>query len=120
MLTPFPGLLTWGLLSPLIIRITLGVILTYWGYKALRDTSGTTNKKVTGIVDVVVGLMCIVGFYTQIAAMIAALGLIIRIIERIKNKAFLTDGINYYLIVLVLALSLIVTGAGLFAFDIGL
>jgi uncharacterized membrane protein YphA (DoxX/SURF4 family) len=98
----------------------LGIILTYWGYKALRDSSSTTNKKAVGVVDVVVGLMCIVGLYTQIAAMIAALGLIVRIIERIKNKAFLTDGVNYYIIVLVLALSLIVTGAGLFAFDLGL
>ena len=120
MLTPFPSLLSWSLISPLIIRITLGIVLAYWGYKALRDSAGTPGKKAIGIVDVVVGLMCIIGFFTQIAAMIAALGLIVRIIERIKNRAFITVGINYYLIVLVLALSLIVTGAGIWAFDLGL
>jgi putative oxidoreductase len=118
MLSLFPTLLSWQEVSPLIIRVVLGAVFLFWAYKALKGFAGpSTNKKIAAIIELIVGVLLVIGLWTQAAAIVAAINLIIRLIERAQKKAFLTDGVNYYLILLVLSLSLIVTGAGIWAID---
>lgn len=120
MLSLFPSLLSWNQLSPLIIRVVLGVVMFYWGYKGLRDKSTSGTKKLGNAGEAIIGILLVIGLWTQAAAGIAAIGLIVCIVGKIKSKAFLTDGVNYTLLLLVLALSLLVTGAGAFSFDLPL
>jgi uncharacterized membrane protein YphA (DoxX/SURF4 family) len=119
MLTLFPTLLSWQEASPLLIRVVLGAVYIYWGVKRVRAAQASTGGKALGIVDCVVGLALVVGFWTQLAAALVALDLLWRSIKKVTEKAFLTEGVNYYLVLLVLALSLLVTGAGWLAFDAG-
>ena len=75
---------------------------------------------VLGIIEGVAGILLVIGLWTQVAALVVFVDLVIRLVERIMKKAFLTDGVNYYLVLLVMAISLMVTGAGWIAFDLPL
>ncbi|MDE2038348.1 MAG: hypothetical protein KGI69_03990 [Patescibacteria group bacterium] len=119
-LSLFPSLLTWQLAAPLMIRIVLGAVFIHWAYKELRNPVATIHAKGLCVIEGLAGILIFIGLYTQGAALVAAIDLVIRLIGRISKKAFLTDGVNYYLLLLVLAASLMVTGPGFLAFDLPL
>lgn len=118
MLSIFPSLLSYEQLSPFLIRITLGAILIFWAYRGLRDQGASSVKKSGNVLEAIIGLLIVIGLWTQAAASIAAIGLLVCLIGKLKDRAFLSDGVNYTLILFVLAISLLVTGAGWFAFDL--
>ena len=123
MLSLFPYFLSYQQLSPLIIRVTLGVVFLYWAYTEFKKacSSKVSNKeKVCAIVEAFSGAFLIIGLWTQAAALVAIIGLVIEIAGKIRKRAFLTDGVNYYILLLVMAISLIFTGAGALAFDLPL
>ena len=119
-LSLFPYLLSWSQLSPVLIRLALGFIFIFWSYRGLRGKDVSTGMNAVAGIECVAGVLLIIGLWTQAAALVAAIDLVIRLIERIRNKAFLTDGVNYYLLLLVMALSLMTTGPGFWAFDLPL
>ncbi|MDE1940495.1 MAG: hypothetical protein KGI66_00005 [Patescibacteria group bacterium] len=120
MLSAFPYLLSFERLGPTLIRLSLGAVFAFWAYRAVKEKSANNQSKALGILEGIAGLMLIAGFLTQIAALFAAIDLVVRLVGRARNRALLTDGVNYYLILLVMAISLLVTGAGFFAFDLPL
>ena len=120
MLSVFPSLLSYSQLSPFLIRIALGVIFIYWTYKILRNTNNEAKTKAIALIEGVAGVLLVIGLWTQVAALVAIIDLGIRLVQKIMKKSFLTDGVNYYLVLLVMAVSLIVTGAGWLAFDLPL
>lgn len=123
MLSIFPSLLSWQLVSPLIIRLTLASILIFWSYRSFakyKKEEPDINKKVVRLIESLCGLLLIVGLWTQLVALIIIIDLIIRLYNKYTDKALFTDGINYYLILLVLAISLLFTGPGFIAFDLSL
>lgn len=120
MLSLFPTLLSCQQLSPLLIRLTLGIVLLYWAYLGLKDHKQSIAKKVGDVIEIIVGILLIIGLWTQAAALVAAIGLLVCIISKIQKHAFLTNGVNYLLILLILAISLVVTGVGWYGFDLPL
>lgn len=123
MLSIFPSLLSWQLLSPLIIRLTLASVFIFWSYRSIskyKKEVQSTNQKVIRLIESVCGLLLIVGLWTQLVTLIIIIDLVIRLYKKYTDKALFTDGINYYLILLVLAISLLLTGPGLIAFDLAL
>ena len=116
MFSIFPSLLSYQMLAPLLIRLTLGAIFVYWTYKTLKSRPNT-NKKAIAVIEGVTGLLLIIGLWTQVAALIITIDLIIRLYQKSQKRALLTDGVNYYFILLILALSLMFTGAGFVAID---
>jgi uncharacterized membrane protein YphA (DoxX/SURF4 family) len=118
-LSLFPYLLSYQQLSPFIIRIVLGVTLAYFGYDKIRDgaKSSGSNSKIYGWVEIIVAIFLIIGLWTQLAAILNAVILVIKIGWKIKEKKFLTDGVNYYILLLAMAISLVFTGAGFLAID---
>lgn len=119
-LSLFPSLLSWSELSPLLIRLVLAAVFIHWSYRGLKNPSATAKTKGIALIEGIAGILLVIGLWTQAAALVAIVDLVIRLVERIQKKAFLTDGVNYYLILLVLALSLLVTGAGWYGFDLRL
>ena len=117
MLSVFPSLLSWNQLAPLLTRLALGAVFVFWSYKAFKKPSKTSKDKTIAGIEGLAGILMILGLWTQIGALVAIIDLLVRLYERAKNKAFLTDGVNYYLLLLVMALGLMVTGAGMIAFD---
>ncbi len=122
MLSLFPSLLTYERLGPFIIRGVLGITLAYFGYLKImnRGRSSGSNSVRYGIVEVFLSAFLIIGLYTQLTALINALILVSNIVFTPKQKALFSDGINYYVLLLVMAISLLFTGAGAFAFDLPL
>ena len=119
MLSFFPSLLVLEGFAPLLLRIALGSVFVFWAYRKLRSRENT-KRIIGGAIEAIIGVFLIVGFLTQLAALISAIILSIHIIAKIKKKEFLTDGVNYYLILLFISLALLLTGAGFIAFDLPL
>jgi hypothetical protein len=119
MLSFFPALFTYEFFAPVILRLTLGVVFLYWASKGLKKGHGT-KLKTYSVIELLLGLIFVVGFYVQVAALVAAVIFIVRLVQKIKAKSFFTDGVNYFFLLLVISLSLMVLGAGAFAFDLPL
>ncbi|MFA6315315.1 MAG: hypothetical protein WC648_03040 [Candidatus Paceibacterota bacterium] len=117
MTSVFPSLLSWSELSPFLIRIVLGITFLFFAYKTFRQANVTIPRKTLATAQMLAGLLLVIGLWSQVAALFIIIYLIVLIVGKIRNRAFLTDGINYYLLLLVMAISILVTGAGLFGFD---
>jgi len=115
----FPTLLAHADIAPLIIRAVLGLTLAYFGYeKAIgKGQSSGSNSAVLGLAEIFVAIFLVIGLYTQIAAVVNALILVIKIGNKFGEGKVLTDGINYYILLLAMAASLIFTGGGAFGLD---
>lgn len=118
----FPYLLTYEQLAPFVIRIVLGITLAYFGYQKIkgRGTSSGSNSIVYGAIEMIIAVFLVIGLFTQLAALLNAVILVIKIGYKIRDKAFLTDGINYYVLLLAMAIAVIFSGAGFLAFDLPL
>lgn len=117
MLSIFPSLFAYEQLAPTLIRITLAIILLHWLYVGMKSANATKGDKVVSALEGLAGILILAGYMTQLGALIVVIDMIVRIVQKIGKKQFLTNGVNYYLVVLVLALTLMVTGAGLCAVD---
>jgi len=115
-----PSLLTYQQAGPMIIRLVLGFTLFYFGWKKIKGTgdSSGSNSPVYGGIEMFISIFLIVGLFTQIAALLNVIILLIKLGFKAKQGKLLNDGINYYILLLVMALSLMFTGPGFFAFDI--
>ncbi|MEN9912684.1 MAG: hypothetical protein RLY66_92 [Candidatus Parcubacteria bacterium] len=122
MLSVFPALLSYEQLAPFILRVVLGLTLAYFGYQKVlgRGNSSGSNTKVYGGIEILVSVFLIIGLWTQVAALINAVILVIKLALKIRHKEFLTSGVNYYVLLLAMAVALMFLGAGRFAFDMPL
>ncbi len=118
MLSLFPSLLAFQMFSPLIIRLTLGGILLYWSYKTIVKSRPQTNQKVVSLIEGISGTLLIIGLWTQVAALIVVIDFVVRLYFKFQKKLLFSDGVNYYFVLLVLAVSLLFSGAGFLAFDL--
>ncbi|MEK7207938.1 MAG: DoxX family protein [Patescibacteria group bacterium] len=133
MLNPLPDLLAFGLLAPFLLRVTLGLVFLDFGWNKLRRKDekaaffeslgwrpGARYALVLGIVEVVCGLALLVGVYTQIAALAAAVILAGALYLKQKHREKWPHDRRLFLLLLVISLSLIFSGAGFLAFDLPL
>jgi putative oxidoreductase len=134
MLNTFPLLLSYSFFSPLILRLAIGIIFISYGYVKLTsnrakeisffESIGFKPGKYYafgfGVVEALIGLMLIVGLYTQIAALIAFIISLLCVIAKNKYPEKFPNQAKYYTLLLVISLSLMLSGAGPFAFDIPL
>jgi uncharacterized membrane protein YphA (DoxX/SURF4 family) len=122
MLSLFPSFLTYGLVAPLVIRLVLGVTLAYFGYRKVvdRGDSSGSNSPTYGVMEIVLGIFLLVGLFTQLAALLNVVILLIKLGFKAKQGKLFSDGVNYYVLLLAMAISLIFSGPGFFAFDLPL
>lgn len=133
MLNPFPGLLDFGILAPMLIRIAIGAALFYVAihhYRSKQEIKIALSPligKLSGSAayiwagaEILVGVLLIVGAWTQYAAIVASIMAIKSLMLRKQNTALLPLSHSTYLLLLVMSLSLLVSGAGGFAFDLPL
>jgi len=113
----FPSLLAYQQVGPLIIRVVLGLTLAYFGYEKIlgRGQSSGSNSRTYGAVEIFISLFLIIGLYTQLAALLNVVILVIKIGLKFKEDKLLSAGINYYILLLAMAVSLLFTGAGFLA-----
>jgi uncharacterized membrane protein YphA (DoxX/SURF4 family) len=105
-------------LAPLafaLLRIVLGLICLRYGRRLLRANSIGIATRITGIVYLLAGAGFMLGLFTQIASLILIALLIVTFIRPQGSHALPRSTL---VLMGAIALSLFITGAGLFAFDL--
>jgi len=134
MMNPFPTLLAFGEVAPLILRVTLGGIFVIEGFKHL--TSGREQRRVllesklgdfaktavwiSGGVEMLMGIFFILGFLTQVVALLAGLSSIKVLYRKWRSSelaALEPYSPMFYLLIVAISLSLLFSGAGCWAVD---
>lgn len=134
MLNTFPNLLILGILAPTILRVTAGLIFARFGL--LKLTKDKQSKIIffetiglkpaifwlwtVALIEIISGLFIFAGFLTQISSIVAGIIMFISIVIKIIKPKVLPNTLDFYILFFVVFISLIITGAGLFAFDMPL
>lgn len=134
MLSIFPSLFNFSFFAPTIIRLVAALVFIFDGYQKTftRKTEWTDHfesagiksaKQIilaVGILELIAGIFLLVGFLVQAAALTLAIISLTYIILKIKKPAALPSKVSFYLLLLVINLSLLLTGPGALAFDLPL
>jgi uncharacterized membrane protein YphA (DoxX/SURF4 family) len=137
MLTTFPSLLMYSFFVPLLLRVAVAAYFAYQAIGHFKNKKGVASELdhkfkwlshessvwLAGLLilaELAVGILLFVGAWTQIAAILAALGFL--------KMAYFNDTLptyaplprSTYILLIVICLSLLITGAGAFAFDLPL
>ena len=134
MLNPFPELLSFSLLGPFVLRVVLGLIFidlgilkfrgekTRWlaSFETLNIHPADLMLAIYALLQIVGGVFLIAGFWTQVAALVLAVFSGIELGIEWKAREVLKRDLVFYLLLFVISVSLLFTGAGAFAFDIPL
>ncbi|MES2060191.1 MAG: DoxX family protein [Patescibacteria group bacterium] len=130
----FPYLLSWSLLSPFILRVLAGSYFISFGYKGLRgewwdrfdffDRNGIRPAKLfatgTAAIDMLAGILLILGFATQIVAAAMAIVCLTAILVKNHGEYFPYRDTHIYIILFFVLASLFISGAGFYAIDLPL
>jgi uncharacterized membrane protein YkgB len=114
MFSVFPQLLFLSHFSPLILRVALAVVVGYAAWKHVPNK--VQAIRALGVVETAVAVLLFVGAWTQVVALINIL--IIMVWFTLKPTRPVSRG--EAALALILSISLITTGAGIFAFDLPL
>ncbi len=134
MLNPFPEFLNYALLAPFLLRVVLGLIfidlgwLTFKGergrwkavFEMLRLRPVSLFVPLYGAIQIAGGLLLLVGLWTQVAALVFAILTFAELYVEWSEGSILKRDISFYILIFVISLSLLLTGAGAYAFDIPL
>ena len=131
MLNSFPELLAFGLIAPFMLRVVLGFTFvnlgvrklhaekTRWmmSFEALRVRPVKFWTVSLGIIQIAGGLMLIVGYLTQIAALVFSIMSLLDLFIEYQAPPILKRSFTFYLFLFTISLSLLFSGAGFFAID---
>ncbi|OGF69268.1 hypothetical protein A3H65_00350 [Candidatus Giovannonibacteria bacterium RIFCSPLOWO2_02_FULL_45_14] len=112
MLSVFPQLFFLEQIAPFILRLALGAIFVTRGYRKLKGEDKSARTKVIIAIELGAGILLLVGFLTQIGAIVIALD---RFGALWKNK-FQNCELDFTL--LIVAVSLIFLGPGILSVDL--
>src|SRR6185312_14389871 len=132
MLNTFPAFLTYGFFAPTLLRIAVALVLIYlaYGHFKQRDAISRERFPVIGtahwvawlsiVVEAAIGLMLLAGYHTQIASIFAALIGLKQAFWHGKYPHYFILARGTALFMLVISLTLLVSGAGALAMDLPL
>jgi uncharacterized membrane protein YphA (DoxX/SURF4 family) len=134
MLNLFPGLLSYAMLGPFILRLVLGLIFIDLGllkftaekrrwlatFEAMRLRPADLFVALYGALQIAGGLFLLIGLWTQGAAALFALLSFSELYVEWSSATLLKRDFTFYLLIFTISLSLLFTGAGAYAFDIPL
>lgn len=134
MLNTFPNLLTFSLIAPLILRVALGLIFINLGYLELTSEKKrwvafleTVHIKpsaffviLIGLIEIIGGVFLIAGFFTQMTALVFSIITFGEFYAEYREETLLKRDLIFYFLIFVISLSLLFSGAGIFALDLPL
>ena len=132
MLNTFPNLLVFGFFAPTLLRVAVACLFFYAAYSAYkhRDAAARLRFPIIGeapwaggfttLIYAVFGFMLFFGYYTQIAALFAGLTSIKGMLFCKRYPPLFPYPRSTYVLLLAICLSLLVSGAGAFAYDLPL
>jgi len=132
MLSLFPQILFLSPLGTALVRVVAGIVVLSlaWNHYKNRGELSTMRFIVIGggmwvpilaaIVEAATGAALVVGLYTQAAAIIGAILALKSLVWKRRYSAFFPLSYTAAFLLLAVCISLIVSGAGIFAFDLPL
>lgn len=102
----FPDLLNYSFFAPLILRLGLGVVLIINGLKNYNGLTADKLDQTLNLISLVAGFLILLGAQTQISA-------IVLVIVTLFNKSAWQNKV----LIITIALSLLLSGAGAHAID---
>ena len=132
MLNPFPTM--WlSLLAFFILRVTVGFVLIHLGSRHLRErgqlladlraryrTLPPIVIPVLALAELTIGGLLLIGYHTQYAALAGVVLALTFLVFRGATESELVPPRLFFVLLLGAFLSLFITGAGIFAFDLPL
>jgi len=134
MINVFPTLLSYGLFAPFLLRITIAIVFLVlgWSFVTTKRISlaayfeandyplGSVLPWLLGSITLLTGIFFLFGFFTQVAVLISMYVLLnLMSIERREEKVLPYPQV-FYLLMMIIATSLLFSGAGAFGIDLGL
>ncbi|HVV38766.1 MAG TPA: hypothetical protein VHD31_00370 [Candidatus Paceibacterota bacterium] len=132
MLTTFPALLTYSFFAPTILRFAAALVLAYLAYYHYthKEAVARTRFPIMGegmwiawlaiLVEGIVALGLLLGYHTQISAIIGALIALKIAFWSGTYPTFFVFSRSTGFLLLVICLSLLISGGGALAFDLPL
>ena len=134
MLNPFPELLVYSSIGPLILRILLGLIFIDLGFLKFRSEKNAwlTSLETLGLhpadlflpiyalLQIIGGTLLVLGLWTQVAALVFIIFSGVELYIEWQAREILKRDMVFYLLIFTISLSLLLTGAGAYAIDIPL
>lgn len=134
MLSVFPELLNYSLVGITLIRVLVGIVILYIGLITVSTKRALYASEmhlknhpfaeswpwVFGVVEILTGVFLLLGFLTQIMAIIAAylfinLGFVEKHIGKVLNQSTL-----FFFVMTTISVSILFIGPGLFSIDLPL
>ncbi len=112
-LSLFPSLLTFGIFASLVLRLVVAYFLISFGWGMYKNP----QTKLFSFAWIVVGLMLIVGIYTQAVAIVGIALIKLDWWTKRKSSPVSKENMMLYAFSVVILLSLLVTGPGAIAVD---
>ena len=126
MLSAFPQLFTYSLLAVAGLRIFFGVWFIVYAYNTLftketqDDTTLSWLKKCFIGVAFLVGVLSVIGLFTQIAILLGLLLLLIKWYMDVRSKTLTREIFEFGFYIAIIGLSLLFLGPGFPAIDLPL
>src|SRR3989339_1311690 len=114
-LSIFPGLFTYALIAPLLLRLAVGLYIIYLGKNRYKKTFGPAS-----LIYILAGIFLVLGFYTQIVALIGVIVLIFDFFVDKEKTDISQEKSALYILAGIIFLSLLFTGPGFLALDLPL
>lgn len=127
-LSVFPALLDYAQFSPLILRAALGIIIGLMAHQSLRaklagaplfSPATFHGEAIVHLLEFVAAILLIIGLFTQVAALAVIIFVTLR--WNAAKKSFMSfEQKTLFVLLKIVALSIMFFGAGFFAFDLPL
>ena len=114
-LATFPQLLTFGLVAPLLLRLTVGFLRLGAGWVRWNK-----EYKWTAILYFISSVLIIIGLYTQVAVIVALVLVVFDYFLERKAGNLNREKMALTVLMKVILISLLFTGPGFLAFDLPL
>lgn len=134
MLSLFPSLFDFGMLAPTLLRLVAGIIFIDIGYFSIKREASTWGllvklmgckspmlwRKLFGSIEFIGGTLILVGLYMQGAVLVLGLLTLFKLMLEYKEPTFVKRDLAFYVMLFTITISLLILGAGAFAFDLPL
>ena len=134
MLSVFPSLFTYELAVPFVFRIVIGLTFVVYGYKHIAETRDDKVALLVhvkprtasfwlwcvGIVNIVGGLLLVIGLYTQVVALVFSILLLWAVMYKYRKPELVPLSQATLLLLLLVTASLLFLGPGFYAIDLPL
>ncbi|MBU4536597.1 hypothetical protein KJ603_00990 [Patescibacteria group bacterium] len=126
MLNTFPNLLTLSFIAPFILRVFVGsyFIKLAWVELIKYKKGKIEAPRPLKILSAVGGLLLVIGFLTQVTSIFLILIIFFNLIGKLRHRKLNStageEKLDFYILILGVLLSLVLSGAGFLAIDIPL